>query len=69
MFTGKRGPLKKAGAVAKSSYKCLVPECSKEIRGDELKNHYLSKVDFDLLNTLTKCAKGVGFFSHKLLQR
>lgn len=57
MSTGKRGPLKKAGAVAKSSYKCLVPECAKEIRGDELKIHYVSKVDFDLLSTLTNVPK------------
>lgn len=53
MSLGKRGPLKKAGANnVKASYKCLVPECTKEIRGDELKSHYTSKVDFELLSTL-----------------
>ena len=45
---GKRGPLKKEGAVSKTYYNCKV--CEKRIRGDELRAHYLSKVNFNILN-------------------
>ena len=48
--TGKRGPLKNESSVNKLMYACKV--CSKPIRGDELKNHYNAKVDFDKLEKL-----------------
>ena len=50
---GKRGPLAAAGAApVKTLYKCLVPECGSEIRGDKLQSHYSSKVDFHLLQEI-----------------
>ena len=50
MSLGKRGPLPSVGsAPARSNYKCLVPECNCEIRGDKLRSHYVSKVDFQIL--------------------
>ena len=48
--TGKRGPLKKETSNTKLMYPCKV--CSKKFRGDELKNHYIAKVDFDKLENL-----------------
>lgn len=54
MNVGKRGPLPSAGpaAPARSLYKCLVTECSAVIRGDRLKTHYSSKVDFKILTQM-----------------
>ena len=50
---GKRGPLKKAGVnLSKTFYKCLVPECDRQMRGDHLRSHYLSKVNFQKLQNV-----------------
>ena len=53
-----KGPLKKAGgSQSRQSYDCIVPSCDKELRSDELKGHYLNKVDFDLLSTVKTFTK------------
>ena len=47
------------GPPAKSTYKCLVPDCNILIRGDRLKEHYTSKVDFELLSSIKSLDKSL----------
>ena len=62
MSLGKRGPLPTAGGPpAKFNYKCIVPDCQKLIRGDKLKEHYVTWVDFDLLKTVKTIDKSNAF--------
>ena len=47
---GKRGPLGGInGPLVKNNFKCLVQDCASEIRGDKLKQHYNTWVDFSVL--------------------
>ena len=61
--SSKRGPLANAGgAPIKSKYKCIVPECSNECRGDKLKEHYLSKVDYKILSQVKRFSQDMAYY-------
>lgn len=50
MSTKRRGPLPmQGGPPARNQYKCLIPTCNGQFRGDKLKGHYTTTVNFDLL--------------------
>ena len=59
--SSKRGPLGSAGcAPSRSNYKCIVPECSSECRGDKLKDHYISNVNYEVLSVVKKMVRRFG---------